>query len=31
MDSAVLRRGGEQMVVSIDDAGHITARPLAGP
>jgi hypothetical protein len=28
--SAVLRRGSELMVVSVDDKGHISARPLAG-
>ena len=27
-DSAVLRRGGELMVVSVDDAGHVSTRPL---
>ena len=27
-DSAVLRRGGELMQVSVDSAGHITTRPL---
>ena len=28
-DSAVLRRGGEIMVVNVDDAGGVTSRPLA--
>lgn len=28
-DSAVLRRGGELMVVAVDPAGNITTRPLA--
>ena len=27
-DSAVLRRGGELMLVSIDQAGHVSTRPL---
>ncbi|HEY1365539.1 MAG TPA: hypothetical protein VGF23_00415 [Gaiellaceae bacterium] len=27
-DSAVLRRGGELMLVSVDPAGHVTTRPL---
>jgi heme exporter protein D len=27
-DSAVLRRGDERMMVGVDDAGHVTARPL---
>jgi hypothetical protein len=27
-DSAVLRRGGELMVVSVDEAGHVSTRPL---
>jgi hypothetical protein len=30
-DSAVLRRGPERMVVTVDDAGRISARPLGGP
>ena len=28
-DSAVLRRGGELMLVAVDDAGGISARPLS--
>jgi len=28
-DSAVLRRGDELMLVSVDDAGHVSTRPLA--
>ena len=28
-DSAVLRRGEELMLVSVDDAGHVSTRPLA--
>jgi hypothetical protein len=31
MDSAVLRRGDERMVVGVDEAGHVTARPLGNP
>ena len=27
-DSAVLRRGNELMLVSVDDAGHVSTRPL---
>lgn len=27
-DSAVLQRGGEQMVISVDTAGQVAARPL---
>ena len=27
-DSAVLRRGGELMVVSVDPAGNVSTRPL---
>jgi hypothetical protein len=27
-DSAVLRRGAEAMLVSVDKAGHVSARPL---
>jgi hypothetical protein len=27
-DSAVLRRGGELMLVSVDQAGHVSTRPL---
>ena len=27
-DSAVLRRGSELMLVSVDDAGHVSTRPL---
>jgi hypothetical protein len=29
-DSAVLQRGGERIIVSVDAAGQITTRPLAG-
>jgi hypothetical protein len=29
-DSAVLQRGGERILVSVDPAGQITTRPLAG-
>jgi hypothetical protein len=29
-DSAVLRRGGEAMLVSVDAAGHVSTRPLPG-
>jgi hypothetical protein len=29
-DSAVLRRGGELMLVSVDEAGHVGTRPLQG-
>jgi hypothetical protein len=29
-DSAVLRRGGEQLMVSVDQAGHVTTSPLPG-
>ncbi len=28
-DSAILQRGPEQMMVSVDTAGHVTAHPLA--
>jgi hypothetical protein len=28
-DSAILQRGPEQMMVSVDNAGHVTAHPLA--
>jgi hypothetical protein len=27
-DSAVLRRDDERMMVGVDDAGHVTTRPL---
>jgi hypothetical protein len=27
-DSAVLRRGGETMIVSVDEHGHVSTRPL---
>jgi hypothetical protein len=30
-DSAVLRRGGEVMLVSVDEAGHVSTRPLHNP
>jgi hypothetical protein len=30
-DSAVLRRGGEAMLVSVDPGGHVATRPLAEP
>jgi hypothetical protein len=30
-DSAVLRRGGDAMVVSVDPAGQVSTRPLSGP
>jgi hypothetical protein len=30
-DSAVLRRGGETMLVSVDPGGHVATRPLAEP
>jgi hypothetical protein len=30
-DSAVLRRGSESMLVSVDPGGHIATRPLAEP
>jgi hypothetical protein len=30
-DSAVLRQGPERMVVTVDDAGRISARPLGSP
>jgi hypothetical protein len=30
-DSAILRRGGERMLISVDSAGQVTARPLATP
>jgi hypothetical protein len=30
-DSAVLRRGGDAMVISVDPAGQISTRPLSGP
>ena len=29
-DSAVLRRGAEAMLVSVDQAGHVSTRPLPG-
>lgn len=29
-DSAVLRRGDEVMLVSVDEAGHVSTRPLPG-
>jgi hypothetical protein len=29
IDSAILQRGPEQMIVSVDSAGHVTAHPLA--
>jgi hypothetical protein len=28
-DSAILQRGPEQMMVSVDNAGHVTVHPLA--
>jgi hypothetical protein len=28
-DSAVLRRGNEVLLVAVDEAGHVSARPLA--
>jgi len=30
-DSSVLRRGGELMAVSVDQAGQVTTRPLSAP
>jgi hypothetical protein len=30
-DSAVLRRGGELMVVNVDQVGQVTTRPLSAP
>ena len=30
-DSAVLRRGGEEMVLTVDSAGNVAARPLGRP
>jgi hypothetical protein len=30
-DSAVLRRGAESMLVSVDPGGHVATRPLAEP
>src|SRR5262245_24084726 len=30
-DSAVLRRGPERMVVTVDEGGRVSARPLGGP
>ena len=30
-DSAVLRRGGEEMVLTVDGAGNVAARPLGRP
>jgi hypothetical protein len=30
-DSAVLRRGGELMLVSVDQAGHVSTQPLPAP
>jgi hypothetical protein len=30
-DSAILQRGGERLLVNVDDTGHTDARPLAGP
>ena len=30
-DSAVLRRGSESMLVSVDPGGHVATRPLAEP
>jgi hypothetical protein len=30
-DSAVLRRGGELMLISIDEAGHVSTRPMQPP
>jgi hypothetical protein len=30
-DSAVLRRGAEAMLVSVDEAGHVSTRPLPPP
>ena len=30
-DSAVLRRGAESMLVSVDPGGHVSTRPLAEP
>jgi hypothetical protein len=29
-DSAILRRGGEGLVVSVDHGGHVSTRPLSG-
>jgi hypothetical protein len=29
-DSAVLRRGGEVLLVSVDPAGQVTTRPVSG-
>jgi hypothetical protein len=29
-DSAVLRRGAEAMIVSVDKAGHVSTRPVPG-
>jgi len=29
-DSTVLRRGNETMLVSVDQAGHVSTRPLPG-
>jgi hypothetical protein len=28
-DSAVLRRGNEVLLVGVDEAGHVSARPLS--
>ncbi len=28
-DSAVLRRGGDLLLVTVDDAGHVSTRPLS--
>jgi hypothetical protein len=30
-DSAVLRHGGETMLVSVDESGHVSTRPLTAP
>ena len=30
-DSAVLRRGGDLMLVSVDQAGHVSTKPLPAP
>ncbi len=29
-DSAVLRRGDEVLIVAVDEAGHVSARPVSG-
>jgi hypothetical protein len=28
-DSAVLRRGNEMLLVAVDEAGHVSSRPLS--